>query len=44
MPCKKASGLVPRKKGLDTERYGGYNKSGIMFLTPMRYKIGKRAI
>ena len=43
MPCKKASGLVPRKKGLDTERYGGYNKSGIMFLTPMRYKIGKKS-
>ena len=43
MPCKKAPGLVPRKKGLDTERYGGYNKSGIMFLLPMRYQIGKKS-
>ena len=43
MPVKKKEGLVPRKKGLDTEKYGGYNKSGVMFFIPVRYKIGKKS-
>ncbi|SFB39241.1 CRISPR-associated endonuclease Csn1 [Acetitomaculum ruminis DSM 5522] len=41
-PVSKNSGLVPRKKGLDTEKYGGYNKSGIMFFLPVRYRQGKK--
>ncbi len=42
MPVKKKEGLIPRKKGLDTEKYGGYNKAGMMFYIPVRYKIGKK--
>lgn len=42
-PVCKASGLVPRKKGLDTEKYGGYNKAGIMFYIPVKYKTGKKS-
>lgn len=43
MPVKKKEGLVPRKKGMDTEKYGGYNKSGTMFFMPVRYKAGKKS-
>ena len=42
MPVKKKEGLVPRKKGMPTEKYGGYNKAGIMFFIPVRYKVGKK--
>lgn len=42
MPVKKKEGLIPRKKGLDTEKYGGYNKAGVMFFIPVRYKLGKK--
>ena len=42
MPVKKGEGLVPRKKGLDPEKYGGYNKAGVMFLIPVRYTAGKK--
>ena len=42
MPVKKASGLVPIKAGLPTEKYGGYNKAGAMFYIPTRYKAGKK--
>lgn len=42
MPVKKAPGLVPLKKGLPTERYGGYNKAGAMFYIPVRYRMGKK--
>lgn len=42
MPVKKAEGLVPLKKGLPTEKYGGYNKSSIMFFIPASYLIGKK--
>ena len=42
MPVPAASGLVPRKKDLPTEKYGGYNKAGVMFFIPVRYKIGKK--
>ena len=41
-PVKKAAGLVPLKKGLDTEKYGGYNGAGIMFYTPVIYRVGKK--
>ncbi len=43
MPVAKAEGLVPRKKGLDTEKYGGYKKAGAMFYIPVRYKQGKKS-
>ena len=42
MPVPAASGLVPRKKDLPTEKYGGYNKAGVMFFIPVKYKIGKK--
>lgn len=37
-----AEGLTPIKKGMPTEKYGGYNKTGAMFYIPVRYKIGKK--
>lgn len=42
-PVKKGTGLIPLKAGLPTEKYGGYNKAGIMFLIPVRYNIGKKS-
>lgn len=42
MPVKKKEGLIPRKKGMPTEKYGGYNKAGIMFYIPVRYQVGKK--
>ena len=44
MPVEKAEGLVPLKKNLPTEKYGGYNKPGVMFYIPVRYKSGKKYI
>ena len=43
MPVPAADGLVPLKKGLPTEKYGGYNKAGAMFYIPVRYKSGKKS-
>ena len=34
--------MIPLKAGLPTEKYGGYNKAGIMFLMPVKYKIRKK--
>lgn len=42
-PVKKGSGLIPLKAGLPTEKYGGYNKAGVMFFIPVRYKAGKKS-
>lgn len=42
MPLKKSEGLVPLKKGMPTEKYGGYNKPGVMFYIPVRYRKGKK--
>jgi len=42
MPVDASDGLVPLKKGLDTEKYGGYNKAGVMFFIPVRYKLKKK--
>jgi len=42
MPVPAAEGLIPRKKDLPTEKYGGYNKAGSMFFIPVKYKIGKK--
>lgn len=41
-PVKKAAGLIPRKAGMETEKYGGYNKASIMFFLPMKYQIRKK--
>lgn len=43
MPVSAAEGLTPLKKGLPTEKYGGYNKAGAMFYIPVRYKAGKKS-
>ena len=42
-PVAKAEGLIPIKKGLPTEKYGGYNKAGAMFFIPTAYKQGKKS-
>lgn len=41
-PLKKAPGLIPLKAGMPTEKYGGYQKPGIMFFIPVKYKFGKK--
>ena len=38
MPLKKKEGLVPRKKGLDSGTYGGYNKKTASFFTVVKAK------
>ncbi len=43
MPVKAAPGLVPRKQTLPTEKYGGYNKPGVSFFVPVRYRCGKKS-
>ncbi|MDO5015330.1 MAG: type II CRISPR RNA-guided endonuclease Cas9 [Clostridia bacterium] len=42
MPVFAETGLIPRKKGLSTEKYGGYNKPSIMFFIPVKYKVGEK--
>lgn len=42
LPVKASNGLIPLKQGLDTSKYGGYNKPSVMFLIPTRYKAGKK--
>lgn len=42
MPVPASEGLIPRKNGLDTAKYGGYNKAGCMFYIPTRYYVGKK--
>lgn len=42
MPVSAAEGLTPLKKGMDTSKYGGYNKAGVMFYIPVKYKDGKK--
>lgn len=34
--------LIPLKEGLDTEKYGGYNKATVSFYTLVKYKSGKK--
>lgn len=38
-PVGKKEGLVPLKKGLDTELYGGYNEASVMFFVPVKYYV-----
>ena len=40
MPLKKKDGLIERKAGLDTAKYGGYNKSTSAFFVIARYLRG----
>lgn len=42
MPLKAASGLVPRKKDLPAEKYGGYNKPTASFFSLVKYSDGKK--
>lgn len=42
MPLKKKPGLIPLKKGLPTEKYGGYNKATASFYVFARYTVGKK--
>ena len=39
-PIKAKEGLVPLKKGLDTAKYGGYNKSSASFFVVAQYTLG----
>ncbi len=43
MPIKAKAGLFPRKKGLDTETYGGYNKLTITGFILVKYTQGKKS-
>ena len=44
-PIKAAAGLVPRKKNLPTEKYGGYNKPTVSYFILTKYEIkGKREL
>lgn len=42
-PCKADKGLIPRKKGLPSEKYGGYNKPKASFFVPVHFCIGKKS-
>lgn len=39
MPVTAGDKLIPRKKELETKKYGGYNKPSASFFTLVRYKI-----
>ncbi len=41
-PVKAAEGLTPRKDGLSTEKYGGYNKATATFFLLVQYTVGKK--
>lgn len=44
-PVKKGEGLIPLKKGLPTEKYGGYNKPTASFFVMTRFTLkGKREV
>lgn len=42
MPLRAKPGLVPRKAGLDTEKYGGYNKTTASFFILVGFNTGKK--
>lgn len=42
LPLKAGAELVPRKKGLPSEKYGGYNKPTASFYLLVSYMIGKK--
>ncbi len=35
-------GLIPIKRGLPTEKYGGYNSASVSFFLAVRYRLGKK--
>lgn len=39
---KKSADKTPIKAGMETEKYGGYNKAGVEFFIPVKYKVGKK--
>lgn len=41
-PVKAAEGLVPLKKGLPSEKYGGYNKATASFFSLVRFSTDKK--
>lgn len=41
-PVKKASGLIPLKQGLPTEKYGGYNKPTASFFVLARFEVKEK--
>lgn len=41
-PVKAKEGLVPLKKGLDTAKYGGYNKPTATFFALVKYAVAKK--
>lgn len=41
-PVSAKPGLVPRKKGLDPAKYGGYNKPSMSFFSLIKYTKGKK--
>lgn len=43
MPVPASEGLIPRKKGLSTEKYGGYNKPTNSFFMLVKYRTGKKS-
>jgi CRISPR-associated endonuclease Csn1 len=42
MPIAAAEGLIPRKKDMPTEIYGGYNKSTASFFVLVKYTVAKK--
>lgn len=42
MPVKARAGLIPRKTGLSTEKYGGYNKSSVAFFVLTAFSTLKK--
>lgn len=42
-PLAKAPGLIPRKKGLDTEKYGGYDGATITYFMLVKYTEEKKS-
>ncbi len=42
MPVSAAEGLVPRKKGMPTEIYGGYNKTTASFFVLVKYTLDQK--
>ena len=42
LPLRANAGLIPRKKGLPSEKYGGYNKPTASFYLLVSYAIGKK--
>lgn len=42
LPAGSSDGLIPLKKGLDTAKYGGYNKPTVSFYVLARYRIKKK--